>query len=352
MPLNHERPGVYSDFEASSVSYARRGARAVGAVGACPKGTALTPVVITRYAQAVEAFGGEGQGLCELVRLALLGGAASVTAVPVAAAATVADYTAALEVLGQVENLPFVVCDADGADIHKAMRDMVKAALGARRERVAVLGMNTDTVIELAARAGLLQSERVVLLAGKALRQDGSVLPGPLAAASAAGVLAAQTDPALPLSGAELVGLYGLQSLYEDGDIDLLVRAGVSPLDYSAGSVSVLRGVTTRTMTNGAADPTFHELTTTLIADYVIPTLRSALQARFRRAKNTPQVRGAIRSQVVMELEACKTNEIITAYDNVTATQSPDNPTVCLVAFRFAVAHTLNQIYLSAHIEV
>ena len=31
---------------------------------------------------------------------------------------------------------------------------------------------------------------------------------------------------------------------------------------------------------------------------------------------------------------------------------SPEDPTVCLVEFGFAVAHGLNQIYLTAHITV
>ncbi len=52
-----------------------------------------------------------------------------------------------------------------------------------------------------------------------------------------------------------------------------------------------------------AADTTWRELTTIRIVDDVIPTMRAALRAKFHRAKNTEQSRGAIRSQVVLELE-------------------------------------------------
>ena len=93
-------------------------------------------------------------------------------------------------------------------------------------------------------------------------------------------------------------------------------------------------------------------LTTIRIVDDVIPTVRDALRARFRRAKNTEQSRGAIRSQVVLELENKLAREIITGYGEVSVEADADNPTVCLVDFSFTVAHGLNQIWLSAHITV
>ena len=110
--------------------------------------------------------------------------------------------------------------------------------------------------------------------------------------------------------------------------------------------------MTTRTKTGGAADATWRELTTIRIVDDVIPAVRNALRSRFRRAKNTEQSRGAIRSQVVMELENKIRREIITGYSGVTAQADPENPTVCLVEFSFRVTHGLNQIWLSAHITV
>ena len=114
----------------------------------------------------------------------------------------------------------------------------------------------------------------------------------------------------------------------------------------------MVRGVTTRTKSGEVADATWRELTTIRIVDDVIPAVRSALRARFRRAKNTEQSRGAIRSQVVLELENKLTREIITGYDGVRVEADTENPTVCLVDFSFTVAHGLNQIWVSAHITV
>ena len=94
------------------------------------------------------------------------------------------------------------------------------------------------------------------------------------------------------------------------------------------------------------------EKVTIRVVDDVIPALRAALRAKFRRAKNTERSRGAIRAQVVLELENKLAREIITAYDNVAVTADAEDPTRCLVDFSFTVAHGLNQIWLSAHITV
>ena len=180
----------------------------------------------------------------------------------------------------------------------------------------------------------------------------GNAMGGAAVAAAVAGAIAGESDPAIPLGGAELKGVDGLEARYGDTEIDTLVRGGVTPVEQAAGVVSVVRGVTTRTKTGEAADATWRELTTIRIVDDVIPTVRDALRARFRRAKNTEQSRGAIRSQVVLELENKLAREIITGYGEVSVEADADNPTVCLVDFSFTVAHGLNQIWLSAHITV
>ena len=55
---------------------------------------------------------------------------------------------------------------------------------------------------------------------------------------------------------------------------------------------------------------------------------------------------------MIVELEKKAAAEIIDSYGDVTVSASADDPTVCLVEFGFAVAHGLNQIYLTVHITV
>ena len=149
-----------------------------------------------------------------------------------------------------------------------------------------------------------------------------------------------------------LAGFSGLSASYDDTQVDTLVTGGMTPLECVSGEVSIVRGITTRTTTGGAADKTWRELTTVRIVDDVIPALRASLRARFVRSKNTAQVRAAIRSQVMVELENKRAQEIIDSFGEVSVKASEDDPTVCLVEFSFAVAHGLNRIYLSAHITV
>lgn len=335
----HQRPGVYSVYSASSVTALRTGGKAAAVAAVCAKGTAGNVYTFSDAAQAAETFS-TGEELTVLAQLLFANGAAKVYAVPVADESGYADAFAAL---GQVEDIAVVVCGSADAAVQQQLRSSVKDASQSRRERLAVVcGGENETAAELAARAGELNCERVVLAAPGGVR----------AAAAVAGAIAGETDPAVPLGGVELKGLTASDQRWTDSEIDTLVLGGVTPLEESGGTVSVVRAVTTRTKTGEAADATWRELTTVRIVDDVIPSLRNALRSKFARTKNTSQGRGAIRSQVIVELESKLRDEIITGYDDVTVTALEDNPTVCVVEFKFTVAHGLNQIWLSANITV
>jgi phage tail sheath gpL-like len=259
-----------------------------------------------------------------------------------------------LAVLAGQEDISVVICDSGDAAVHSAVKTHVEDCAQARKERIGVVAPKSgETVTQLGARAKSLNSERILLVAPSSTDSAGTALAnGALAAAAVAGALAGDTDPALPLGGAELAGLNGLETDYSDGDIDLLVQGGVTPLETVGGTVSVVRGITTRTTTGSVADTTWRESTTIRIVDDVIPAVRNALRARFLRTKNTEQTRSAIASQVVVTLEEKLSDQIIDSYDSVSVTADSEDPTLCLVDFNFAVAHGLNQIHITAHITV
>ena len=348
----HERPGVYSSYDASTLVRGSGGHKTVGLAAINTVAAAGAPITVTSYEAAVTAFGSQegAQDMAELIRIALLNGASAVVAVPVADAE---GYEAAFDTLGHMENISVMLCDSADLTVQQALRESVLAASAARRERIAVVGAAAgEEVIALVERAKELNCERMVLVAPGSVDGEDTAQDGLSTAAAVAGAIAAQSDPAVPLGGAELLGLKGLSAQYSDNDIDLLVRGGVIPLESISGQISVVRGVTTRTSSGEVEDITWRELSTILIVDDVIPTLRSSLRSKFRRAKNTAQSRGAIRTQVVLELENKKSREIITDYDQVTVSAHPDDPTVCVVEFTFTVTHGLNQIWLTAHIVI
>lgn len=343
----HERPGVYASYEASALTVGSRRGGGVAVVAAATGSGLAEHYSWNSYSRAVADVG--ECDLSRLAQLALRNGAGTVYGVPVAEG----DYTAAFAVAAALEGIAVVVCDSTQITVQQTLRDMVEDCSEARKERIAVVaGAANESAADLVERAQGLNHERVVLVAPGCVDAGGAAQGGAQCAAALAGAIAGSTDPALPLNGAQLYGLDGLDYAYDDSDIDTLVRGGVTPLEAMAGNCYVVRAVTTRTTTGGAADATWRELTTILVVDEVIPGIRDALRARFARAKNTEQTRGAIRSQVVMELEDRVSRELIDGYEDVTAQPLPADPTVCLVEFAFTVAHGLNQIWLSAHITV
>lgn len=347
----HERPGVYSSYDTSSTVRSGRAVRTIGVAARSTAGEANKPVILTSYEAGLSAFGEDAAGtpgMSTILHLLFLGGAATVAAVAV----DDGDYAAAFAALQTVENVQVVVCDSGELSVQQTLRASLESACEARRERVAVVGMDGASATDLTRRAGELNSERMVLVGPDVLDSAGKRLPGIFAAAAVAAALALSRDPAVPLNGTELHGLGGVSTSYGDNEIDLLVQGGVTPLEAVGGVVSPVRGITTRTTTGGAPDSTWRELTTILIVDEVIPTIRRSLRSRFSKTKNTAQTRGAIRSQVIVELESKLRAEIIDSYSDVTVSVYEDNPTVCLVEFSFAVAHGLNQIYLTAHITI
>lgn len=348
----HERPGVYSSYDASAVVSAGQAPKVIGVAAKARQGTENQPVVLTGYPAGVVAFGeDETAGMSTILRLLFANGASTVCAVRVADDGGTEAYQAAFAALAD-QDAQILVCDSADQAVHQAMRTAVEEASASRRERIGVVGGSGEDAAALVEHATALNSERMVLVGPDALDSQGEVLPGVFTAAALAGVIASEKDPAVPLNGAEVAGLGGLSTQYSDNDIDLLVRGGVTPLESMAGTISAVRGITTRTTTGGAGDTTWRELTTILIVDDVIPAVRNALRSRFSRAKNTAQSRSAIRSQVIVELEKKLSAEIIESYGEVTVTASADDPTVCLVEFSFGVAHGLNQIYLTVHITV
>lgn len=351
----HERPGVYSSYDASSIVAGGRANKVIGVAALAQNGESVgTVVTVTGYAAGVAAFGEDQEtpGMSTLLQLLFAGGASTVLAAAVGGTGALEDYQAAFALLGAEESIQIMVCDSADETVQQALRDSVQEASANRRERIAVVGGDGDKAAELVARAEKLNSERVLLVGPDVLDSQGKVLPGVFGAAAVAAAIAVSHDPAVPLNGATLYGLSGLTEQYGDNDIDLLVRGGVTPLEVSAGILSPVRGITTRTTTGGSADATWREATTILIVDDVIPTIRTSLRSKFTRSKNTAQTRSAIRSQVIVELESKVRSEIIDSYGSVTVTPEESDPTVCLVEFEFVVAHGLNQIRLTAHITV
>lgn len=310
----HERPGVYSSYDASSVVSASAAAKTIGAAAVATKGTANKVELITSYEEGKSVFGEDASGvygMSTLLRFLFANGAGAVKAVAVGKdESEEKDYASAFAALSDEEDVGVMVCDSAAQSVHLLLKTAAEDASAARRERIAVIGGSEETVAQMVNRAKAVNSERVVLVGPDIASDDGGTMSAVFAAAPVAAVIAGNTDPSVPINGAELTLFGAAGKRLSDNEIDQLVRGGVTPIETVGGVSSPVRGITTKTSSGGAADTTWRELTTILIVDEVIPTIRSALRTRFARSKNTAQSRGAIRSQVVLELEEMKSREI------------------------------------------
>lgn len=345
----HERPGVYSDYDASSIVSSGTAQRVIALIGASSAQAGV--YTLTSYAGAKEVFGEDSQ-LSRLLKLAYQNGAGTVLAYPVAADSAAA-YAAAVAAILAEKRASLCVLGTALEAAQTAFCTALSSAAQQKGECIGLCGMGAATVQQLIARAQALNCERVVLVGpqvyvtGETAAQDGC-----MAAAALAGALAAERDPALPLNGLALQGLTGVTAVYSDTDYDALVGAGVTALECEGGRVQVIRALTTRSKTGGSADRTYRELTTMLILDELIPAIRTALRTKFAHAKNNALTRKAIRNQVVLELAERVEREIIEGYDKLTVTAAQDDRTTCVVEFEFTVVQGLNRILLTAHMNV
>ena len=345
----HERPGVYSDYDASSIVAVGTAQRVIALIGTSSAKAGV--YTLTSYAGAQDVFGADSQ-LGKMLKLAYQNGAGTVLAYPVAEDSAAA-YAAAVSAILAEKRSSLCVLGSALEAVQTAFCTALSGAAQQKGECIGFCGMGAATAAQLGARAQKLNCERVVFVGpqvyvtGETAAQDGC-----MAAAALAGALAAERDPALPLNGLELAGLTGVTAVYSDTEYDALVAAGVTALECEGGRVQVIRALTTRSKTGGSADKTYRELTTMLILDELIPAIRTALRTKFAHAKNNALTRKAIRNQVVLELEERVEREIIEGYDKLTVTAAQDDRTTCVVEFEFTVVQGLNRILLTAHMNV
>lgn len=334
-----ERPGVYTTYEVFSGVSAHGSGGAVGLAAEAANTRDGKAVAVTSCAEAASAFG-EGN-LTKLVQVLLDNGA------PVIYAAAVAegDYKTAFDSLMKERAVKFMVCDSQSSEVHTQLKTAILGGEEACKYRIAFVESDAGERSALIEAAGKLDCERMVLVS----HHVSGGTPGAVAAAVCAAA-AAESDPALPLNGAVLQGLGELGDNFSDADLTQLVQGGVTPLETVAGEISVIRGVTTHTKSGG--DATWRDLTTVRIVDTLLPQIRDSLRVRFSRSKNNAQTRGAIRTQVVIELEDALAREYIDSYGNVSVSASEGDGSVCTVSFDFAVTHGLNRIELKASITV
>ncbi len=345
----NERPGVYSSYTVTESRYSQSAVSAAAVAAQASSGEVGKEYTITSIETAKTTFG-EDTNIVKLIDILFANGISEVKAVPVLEASA-ENYGAAFDILAQDEDVKAIVCDSTDADVHAQLKEAILSADMRAEHKIGIVE-STGEVAAIISAAEALNCERMVMVAPSALDTNGEEATAGTLASAVCGALLCENDPAVPLNGAVLHSVGGVTAKYNDGDINLLVRGGVTPCEYSGGNTCAIRGITTRSKNGEVADKTWREITTTMIVDDVILTVKNALHNNFSRVKNTAQTRGAIRTRVIIELEKKVASEIIESYGNVSVNADEDDPTVCNVSFDFTVVHGINQICLTAYITV
>ena len=318
-------PGIYTDYSITGVRYSG----SAGTVGICTVNAADDAglYIFTSAAEAAEIYGSASDET-KMCTIMFKNGATVIKA------SDDTTYAKAAERLLSEPDVKAIVC-ADGT----------ASALAGIKTTLAEAGEEGKYRVCFADVSGT--SEQITTVASGVNHEQFCLAAGAFGAAAAlAALCVSQKDPAIPFSGAQLFEVE-CEENFTNAQLELLIGAGVTPVRNVGGVCEIVRAVTTKT-----DNTVWRELNTILIVCDVIPTIKNVLKAMFTRAKNTSATRGAVRTQVMIELDKKKDAGIIDDYADVTVVQNAQDPTVCDVGFEFAAASGMQQMMLRAHITV
>lgn len=340
--IGRERPGVYSDYEASSVLWGNTTGKTVGLVAksSIEAGTLYT---ITRASDAYRIFGSDElvSKLCETI---LQNGAIKVAVV----SAGNNSYDTAFEKIETIDDICVVICDSENVAIHNKLKSSVINSSDNLKERIGIVSYSEyDTTL-----GSNFNSERIMVIAQSPVNSDGTAISSCFLAAAFAGILSQAVDPSASFNGKVLNSIIGLTNNLTEDMVDEYIQMGITPFETISGQTEVIRAVSSRTTTDNVSDTTFKDINTVLVIDYVISGIRATLTNLLDGAKNNSSTRSAISTQVTIELEKYKSQDIINDYDQPKVMQDQDDQSVCIVEIKFEVSRGINQIYITANVRV
>lgn len=347
MILASERPGVYSDYSANGILNNSSQSSVVGIVAVTASGEKNKVYDIKRESDAKTIFGDTGL-MITLCKAAIANGASVVKAVSCGGTNDY-DYDSAFNTLKAIEGIKVIVCDSEDSQINGQLKDSVVAASENLKERIGIAACSVDSAENLASN---LNCERIIIVC-QSIVEDENILSPCVLAAALAGKISSNSDPSASFNGCKLSDYSELSPYFTEDDIDLYLESGVTVFEKIAGKLEVIRLVTSRTTdSEGNQDRVFYDINTILIADDVIASIRSSLSSLISSAKNNSKTLSAIATHAAIQLENKKQQGIIESYKTPAVSLSTNDSSVCIVDVEFAVQKGINQIIVSAIINV
>lgn len=306
---------------------------------------------VTGTADATTKFGDE---VAKLVKVLINNGVDNIKCISVGADGDAEAYTAAMDASLADNTIKVVIIDVVTSEIVTALKAHLNKAESEDMFRYGVVGLVATTTAAAVTEVGLINDKRMFAPFPHFVDNENKVLSGTYAAAGLASLIMTETsDPAMPMNGVEFVGFGGTSLSLLRADKNTLEQGGITAI-VGNSAPSVWRLVTTRTKDGETADPIWHEGTTLFIADDVLETVITTLQATYKRTKNTTRILDAIRTTVIGILEAKEGLEIIENFDKntVSVVQDPDDIYGALVDYEFDVVTPLYTITINQHMKL
>lgn len=345
---NSLRPGVFSTYTISSGSAAAVSAQYAAICARAVGGTAGT---VYRFSSLEELAGTfTGGALYHGARLLLRSGVSQVVCVPASTDGTEpADsaYGDAFDAVAAIENIGAVVCDSEKAAVHTLLKASVCEASAALRERLGIVAMaNAESA---AAQALALASERICLCCPASV-YEGQTGAFYTACAYAGLLLTSGVGENLSGSVCESIALAG-ENLAESA-VQTLLGAGVTVFETVGGAVECIRGMTTRTKSDGVADYSLANVSTVRIIDQVLQRARARMKLLLKNARGSAATLQSIVAQMAVLLAEAESEGLLSEFATPLASISADDPSVCVVELAFTPATAINQIHIAARISL
>lgn len=342
-----QRPGVYSDYQTSGILYSKKSGKSIAIVA--KSSTETNKIYTIQKLSDAQTIFGKDSIMYSLCKTIFENGASNILAI--SAGNSDENYASAFKILEETDGINVVICDSTNVSIQQLlMQSIVNASLN-KKERIGVIAAAKNQS-ELADWASSFNNERILLVAQNPIGTDGSTLSGCILAAAVAAIISQYTDPSQSFNGVGFEGISKLNKALTEDEVDDYINNGIIPFEVVAGRVEIIRAVTSKTTTDNVPDKTFKEVNTILIIDEVIKSIREMLSKNISVAKNNVTTRSAISSQVTVKLQEFLDANIIDAYAVPNVYQSSDDSTICIVEIDFTVAQGINQIHITANINV
>lgn len=308
---------------------------------------------IVSTADAKEKF---GDTVSKLVRVLINNGADNIKCIAIDTygaegeyESIAAAYEGAMKVSLADTSVKCIVLDTMTADVITSLKAHLNNAESEDMLRYGIIGSISTTLEESETEAKAVNEKRIFMPFPNLVDASNTALDGIYAAAGlAAKIMVETSDPALPMNGVELAGFGGTTIPLLKSQRDSLAEAGVTGL-VGDSTPTIWRLVTTCT-----DDVVWHEGTTLFIADDVLETMITTLQAAYKRTKGVSRILDSIRTTVIGILEAKEGLEIIENFDKntVSVVKDPDDIYGALVDYEFDVVTPLYTITIAQHMKL